>query len=385
MKVLVIAHYQNDNSPTASFIHDQVKELVRSGCQVLVIVPISAGKRDYCKKRISRVVRRVGIDGAMHLFVRYPSLSRFGEGAINNHSAIASILMSVLKDIRSFNPDIIHAHTIGLDSNIGMSLKKRLKCPLVVTTHGSDATIPLRNGKEKKVCKDLRTVDVVVCVSSKLMRMLENAAVPNTKKVVLNGYCANAVPSEEKVPFSLNQTSSLTENKKVDVTICSVAMLKDKYPGIRLSVIGQGPKRIEYERLAQELGISESVVFCGQKSNDEVQMEMSRTQFFVMPSVNEGFGIVYLEAMAAGCITIGTRGEGIEDVIVSGENGFLVNPGAPKEIFEVIDWCIQHPTEAAEIAIRGKIAVEELTWGKNAQNYLQLYRDLIEETARREV
>ena len=343
MKVLVIAHFQNDNSPTASFIHDQVKELVHQGCQVMVIVPISVGKKDYCKRRISRMVRSVEIDGALHLFVRYPSLSKFGEGLFNNRSAIISVWIAVMRNIRKFAPDIIHAHTIGLDSNIGMSLKRKLRCPLVVTTHGSDALIPLSKGKEKRIVRDLTTADVIVSVSSKLLRLLDMAAVPNKKVVILNGYCISAAHMENKAIFSINQTSSLIERKKVDVTIKAVALLKEKYPEIKLSVVGQGPKRTEYEQLCHTVGVSENVVFMGQKSNTEALREMSRNQFFVMPSINEGFGIVYLEAMSVGCITIGTEGEGIEDVIVSGKNGFLIKPEAPKEIFYFIYWCIQNP------------------------------------------
>ncbi len=95
-----------------------------------------------------------------------------------------------------------------------------------------------------------------------------------------------------------------------------------------------------------------------------------------MPSINEGFGIVYLEAMASGCITIGTEGEGIADLIVSGENGFLVPPDNPEAIVKVVEWCLEHPEEADGIAENGRKDALALTWEKNAAEYIKLFKEL---------
>ena len=103
---------------------------------------------------------------------------------------------------------------------------------------------------------------------------------------------------------------------------------------------------------------------------------MAKAQFFCMPSVREGFGIVYAEAMASGCITIGTEGEGVADVIRSGENGFLVPPDDPDAIGAVISWCLSHPAEAAAIARRGRETAMGLTWAHNAAQYIQLFKEL---------
>ena len=105
---------------------------------------------------------------------------------------------------------------------------------------------------------------------------------------------------------------------------------------------------------------------------------MARTQFFCMPSVREGFGIVYLEAMASGCLTMGTRGEGVADLIENGKNGFLVPPEEPAAIAELIEWSLAHPEEAAAIAARGRQDALSLTWETNAAAYEKLYLTLSE-------
>lgn len=104
---------------------------------------------------------------------------------------------------------------------------------------------------------------------------------------------------------------------------------------------------------------------------------MAACQFFVMPSHPEGFGIVYLESMANGCITIGTEGEGIADLIHSGENGFLVPADDPDSIVQVIEWCLANPEKAAAIAERGRQDALALTWERNAAQYLALFQTLL--------
>ena len=97
---------------------------------------------------------------------------------------------------------------------------------------------------------------------------------------------------------------------------------------------------------------------------------------FVSASRSETQGLTYLEAMASGCITIGTQDEGIADLIKTGQNGFLVPPEDPDAIAEVVDWCLSHPAEADAIAQRGRADALALTWERNAAQYLQLFKEL---------
>jgi glycosyltransferase involved in cell wall biosynthesis len=94
-----------------------------------------------------------------------------------------------------------------------------------------------------------------------------------------------------------------------------------------------------------------------------------------MPSIREGFGIVYAEAMACGCVAIGTEGEGIADLIVSGENGYLVPPDDPEAIVETITACLQQPESMRAVADAGRAAALQLTWEVNAAQYLQLFQE----------
>ena len=104
---------------------------------------------------------------------------------------------------------------------------------------------------------------------------------------------------------------------------------------------------------------------------------MEKASYFVMASKPEGFGIVYLEAMAAGCIVIGAEEQGIADIIRHGENGFLVPVDDPGRIAEVIDSCMGSPEATAQIASNGQTLARQMTWSVNAEKYLDLFQSLL--------
>jgi L-malate glycosyltransferase len=90
-----------------------------------------------------------------------------------------------------------------------------------------------------------------------------------------------------------------------------------------LSIVGEGTERLKLEEKTLELGIHNQVKFRGELPRDVVQQIMFDSDCFIMVSESEAFGLVYLEAMGKGCITIGTKGQGIDGVIIHGVNGFL--------------------------------------------------------------
>ena len=378
MNILVVAHYQNDGSPSAIFIHDQVKAYAALGHTVRVIVPVAFGKRSYRGKKRFSAASAV-IDNIPHFFVRYLSLSHYGAGGFNTRRAIAAIERKYGTLFADFTPDVIHAHTLGFDSGIGAWLKERLHCPLVVTTHGSDAFIPYEQGRLKWFRQQCDRADQVVAVSSVLANKVRASETTTPVCTILNGFAIGNLQADiTKQASAMLQVGHLQPQKRQTVTLQAFAALRQTYPDMTLTLIGQGPERAHLESLCTSLHIADAVRFTGQISNKDVLAEMAKAQFFCMPSVREGFGIVYPEAMACGCITIGTQGEGIADLIENGKNGFLVPPDDPDAIAEVIEWCLAHPEEAAAIAERGRKDAMALTWERNAEQYIDLFQSLTE-------
>lgn len=375
MNILVVCHYGLYEEFSSSFVHAQAKAYAQLGHHVHVLIPIALGKSRE-QHRVFPLYQNRLADGVHLHYIRFLSLSNYGKKYFNTVSARQAIQIHCKSLFQRFVPDVIHAHTLGFDSDLGSLLKQKLNCPLVVTTHGSDTSVPYMRGEKAwlKACCD--KADAVVGVSSKLVQELTDCKTQTRLQSILNGFAVNHLANEKKIPDSWIQVGHLIPQKCQEITIRAFAAHLASAPQGRLTIIGEGPDRNRLEALCKELGISHAVRFTGQLPNREALAEMASAQFFVMPSHPEGFGIVYLEAMASGCITLGTQGEGIADLIVNGENGFLVPPDDSHSIASVVMQCLENPELAKKIAEEGKKTAVGLTWGVNVQKYINVFKEL---------
>lgn len=374
MNILVVCHYGLYQNLSYSFVHHQVTEYAALGHRVRVLIPNGWGKADWDGERFGKALRARSADGVELYELRYLTLSKWGEGGFNLRSALYALKCHEKQLLADFQPDVIHAHTMGFDSALGTYLKARCGCPMVVTTHGSDSDLLLRAGKAAylKTCCD--SADAVVAVSSALMEKVRSCGTKTPLYTVLNGFVPRQLPADaRKDPYGMIQVGRLASNKNVDITMRALALLRQKYPQMTLTVVGDGAQKQELQELRKELGLEQAVRFTGTLSNEKVFELLCQATFYVTVSKPEGFGIVYLEAMAAGCVTVGAVGEGIADVIHSGENGFLVEARDASAIEKVIEECLGNPDGAGKIAQQGRLDVQSLTWRTNAQKYLELF------------
>lgn len=378
MNILVVCHYGLYEDLSFSFVHNQIREYATMGHHVRVVIPNGVGKVGRGGGRIEKPLLVSKVDGVELFDLRYVTLSHYGETHFNTASAKAAVTLHWNRIFGDFRPDIIHAHTLGFDSEIGAWLKRKLGCPLVVTTHGSDTSIPYMQGRKVYLKALSERADVVVCVSSLLRRTLEDCGSAARMEVILNGFNTSYHAAETaKDPNGIIQVGALIAQKKTDVTIRAVASMQAQGKPMHLTVIGSGPECENLHKLCEKLDVADCVAFTGQVPNQQVHKHLAEATYFVMPSVREGFGIVYLEAMASGCVTIGTQGEGIADLIENGHNGFLVPAEDPDAIVKVIESCLNDPQWAKEIAERGRKDACSLTWPANAEKYVDLYHSLI--------
>lgn len=142
----------------------------------------------------------------------------------------------------------------------------------------------------------------------------------------------------------------LTRYKRVDVLMEAFARIAGGFPDHKLKIVGRGYERANLEALAERLGISGKTVFCEGLSEKDLYLEYSKSQVFVLPSEQEGFGIVIIEAMAAGTpvIALKARHSAADGLITHGSDGFLVaNAGEMAEALERL---------LADAALRNKLA-----------------------------
>lgn len=153
--------------------------------------------------------------------------------------------------------------------------------------------------------------------------------------------------------------------KHVDVLIEAVKRLSFPW---ELTVVGDGPERGRLEALA---GDSPHIRFTGRLPREEAVARMEEADVFVMLSRPETYGLVYLEAMARGCVTVASRGEGFDGLIDDGENGFLAEPESVEAAVAVLERVHALTAEQRRAMIqRGYDLARSMTEDQTAQKFL---------------
>jgi glycosyltransferase involved in cell wall biosynthesis len=137
-------------------------------------------------------------------------------------------------------------------------------------------------------------------------------------------YILSKAPKEKFLSdkISICFVGMLIPLKNIDIIIEAVNLAFPQR-NFTLEIVGEGMLKNKISQKIIELKLEGCVTMLGKLSRDEVQKKMVESDVFAMVSKPEAFGLVYVEAMSKGCITIGTKGQGIDGVIEHGENGFL--------------------------------------------------------------
>lgn len=394
MKVLVLSHlYPSTAHETAGFfVHQQVTALTRQGVDAEVAAPVPWSPFPvsllYGKWRGYAGVPATDLrEGIKVHYPRFPVLPKEILFSLSGRFMHLALRRPVQRIYGSFRFDLIHAHVALPGGMAGKLLADEYKIPLVITVHGKDLqhTIYRSGPCRRQVAAALKAASRVILVSNKLKQTAEELLGPGTGNLVVipNGidprdirhYPPKPAGRDKRVMLSV---SNLVETKGIDLNLRALARLSARYPDLHYDVVGSGAGRKDLRRLASDLGIASRVRFLGRQPHHRVMEYMAACDIFSLPSWQEGFGIVYLEAMAHAKPVIGCRGQGIEDFVEHGRTGFLVEPRSVDDLAGAIDYLLSHPGAALEAARRGRdTVINKFTWSRNAAATIGVYREVL--------
>jgi glycosyltransferase involved in cell wall biosynthesis len=144
--------------------------------------------------------------------------------------------------------------------------------------------------------------------------------------------------------------------KRVQLLIRAAARLRDRIPGLEVRIVGRGPEEPRLHRLAERLRIGDTVRWLGDISQADLAAEYNRADLFCLPSVQEGFGIVFLEAMAAGKPIIAARASAVPEVVTQ---GLLVDPDNEAALAAAIERLYRDADLRRQLADLGLSRVEQ--------------------------
>jgi glycosyltransferase involved in cell wall biosynthesis len=142
--------------------------------------------------------------------------------------------------------------------------------------------------------------------------------------------------------------------KRLADLLHAAAILRARVPGIQVRVVGRGPEWDALSRLHAELGLGDVVALLGDLSRERLAEEYVNASVFCLPSVQEGFGIVFLEAMAAELPVVACRIAAVPEVVLDGTTGLLIPPRDPAALAEALERLIREPALAKRLGQEGR-------------------------------
>jgi hypothetical protein len=171
--------------------------------------------------------------------------------------------------------------------------------------------------------------------------------------------------------------ATLVERKGCEYLIRAYSKLVKEFNKTKLIIAGGGELLENLQKISEDLGLGSQVEFLGAVSHDKMLHEMAECDIFCLPSWDEAFGVVYLEAMSFKKPIIGTYDEGISEIVKDGENGFLVKPKNSKDIYDKIKILLSDPQKRSEVGEKGYETIKNITWEKNAREMYNLYDEIL--------
>jgi len=178
---------------------------------------------------------------------------------------------------------------------------------------------------------------------------------------------ATLTPHRRPVVLSV---ARMYPRKRLQDLLHAAAVLRTRIPDVQVRIVGQGPEYPGLVRLHGELGLGESVILLGDVSRERLAAEYVGADVFCLPSVQEGFGIVFLEAMAAGLAVVACRAAAVPEVVRDGETGVLAPPRDPEALAGALGGLLRNPGRAHTLGEEGRRRVTELTPQRVAERFL---------------
>lgn len=345
MKILILpSWYPTKEHPlNGIFFKEQARALKEFGHDVVVAYPELISLKDLGKLPLTQRVTESEEDGIrtfrMQRMAWVPRRVPYVEGDLFNRTVHA--LYQKIKET-GWVPDVIHAHSTLWAGWAALKLSDQTGIPFVVTEHASKFLRNLVRPYEKTYVRQiLAKAKASVAVGPGLQSALkaygsglEVRVIPNIVDTERFSTLDSTAKNERKT-FRFFSVGFLNHNKGMDTLIQAFSEAFKNQTGVELVIGGDGDQRPVLEKMVRDLGIEEQVHFLGMLSRDQVVQEMQKAHAFALASRKETFGVVLIEALSSGIPIIATASGG-PDLIVTAENGLLVQPENPTQFAEAM-------------------------------------------------
>ena len=347
------------------------------------VATVSAGARAAAAEltAMARQPRRDELDGIPVEYVRFFAPPRRGGYASWDRWARVPLTRALERAHAERPIDLVHAHYALPAGGSAAEFCTAKGVPLAVSIHGGDVLGPELGSPpaRARIAEVLRGAAVILCNSrATLDATAALAGGAERMRVVHLGAKAPERPGPRREQPTVVTLGHVVPRKRHADVARAVRLARRELPDLRWLVIGDGPELPALQALTEDLGLDGAVELAGRLPPGEALAELARCHVMALPSVDEAFGVAYVEAMACGLPAIGCRGEGgPEEIAAAGPGMVLVPPGDAEALAGALGDVLE-PRSLHELsAAARRTAAEHFSWAACGRATVAAYEDAL--------
>jgi glycosyltransferase involved in cell wall biosynthesis len=383
MNVLFLTHSfpRSEGDAAGSFILRLAVALRAENVNVRVVAPAGPGLP------ASAEIEGVSVERFRYAPRRYEKLAYTGNMAADVASSwtarlalvgfLGSDFVHAVRARRSFEPEVVHAHWWFPNGVVGTWVGGLAGIPLVTTLHGTDVRLVRKVGVAKPLFAHVLRHSAAVTTVSHWLKDEAEALAPGVRPTVAPMPVATDLfaPGSSRDGQRLLFVGRLTEQKGVEHLLYALASMKT---AAALDIVGDGPNREALKQLAQQLGVDSRIRWHGQVSQSALPPLYQRAAAVVIPSVDEGLGLVAVEALLCETPVVAFDSGGLRDVIQHEKTGLLVKPGDRAALASTLDDLLARDGRGSQLGRAGRLyALSAFAPESAARRYAEIYRQVL--------
>lgn len=362
-------------------VYNLTKELCKRGVDVKVFAGDITSTKAPWKTHIEKV---------------FGDVSVFRIPVINIPGRVYSLTPSLTTLLLREEAGLFHAHGYQFfPSDIAAVVSKLRHIPLILTLHGFPRgfyDFVHRLYRWSIGNYTLRNVTKFIAVSNQVARDFAAIGVPKNRiKVIPNGINLDDYTNmpggkkfrerygleDKKIILAIGRLEKI---KGFEYLIMALPKISEQISNVKIVIAGpEFNYGNELRRLSKEISVKKDVIFSGLMDKDDKKEALAAADVIVVPSIYEGFGIVLLEAMAAGKPVIATKTGAAPEIIEDGMTGLLVEIGNSEQLASLITKVLKNNRFAKELSVNAKIKVEKYDWKRITSEVLRLYEEVMKD------
>lgn len=389
---------QHATDTQATYVHDINRHLARRGHEVTVVTPGNA-----------TMPAVDNFDGVK--VVRFPlelpvdlTYGRVAQSQVNVAGKVARLAVmahyleaqyrTTISVARAQGADVIHAHWAIPTGPAAVKAAQKLRLPSVITMHGGDVYVnpeqgydfPTRWYVRPALRWTLNHAGALTAITDDCRQHALRAGAPSESiHLVFNGTdlrrfspgpaaAASRAGDPHYGPHMIFACRQLFPRKGIRFLVQAAAMLKPRFPDLKVVVAGDGFERPELIKLAESLGVEQDITFLGWVPNTDLPPYYRAAAVSVIPSLEEGFGIPAAEAMGCETPVVASDAGGLPEVVEHGVTGLVVPRGDATALAEAIGSLLDDPARRAAMGRAGRErALRLFDWDRTAEQFEQIY------------